>query len=150
VVLEREVATNDKEIQHECWYTGAHDVNAPHCGDSKPISPSPDMARTIALGILGGRRGRYRSSKHFQDQMADREFDVFDMEYAIRNGKCVKGGEFCGDFRNHKYTFRANIDGIDFDAVFALSADHDLIRSPLMVMITGCFKTASGKRSRTY
>jgi hypothetical protein len=144
------VATNDKEIQHECWYTGAHDLNAPHCGDSKPVSPSPDVARTIALGILGGRRGRYRSSKHFQDQMADREFDVFDIEYAIRNGTCVKGGVFCSDFRNHKYTFRANIDGVDFDAVFALSADHDLIRSPLMVMITGCFKTASGKRSRTY
>jgi hypothetical protein len=150
VVLEKEVATNDKEVQHECWYTGDHDLIPPDCIDRKPISPSPDLAREIALGILGGRRGRYHPSQHFRDQMAERDFDVFDMEYAIRNGTCVKGGEFCEEFRNHKYAFRANIDGIDFEAVFALSAVHDLIRSPLMVLITGCFKNASGKRSKSY
>jgi len=144
------VATENKEIKHECRYVGPHESNPPESIDLQPASPSPVFARSIALEILGGRIGRYRSSKHFQDQMADRDFDVFDMEYAIRNGKCIKGGEFCKDLRNHKYTFRANIEGNGFDAVFALSADHDFVQSPLMTLITGCFKTSTGKRGKTY
>lgn len=72
------------------------------------------------------------------------------MEYVIRNGKCVEGGTFCESFRNHQYTFRGYIDGTGFDAVFALSADHDLIKSPLLILISGCFKTRSGRRGRTY
>ena len=94
--------------------------------------------------------GRYHPSKHFRDQMADRDFDVFDMEYAIRNGSCIEGGLYCEELRNFKYTFRGNIEGTGFDAVFALSADQDFIQSPLMVLITGCFKTASGRRSKSY
>ena len=82
--------------------------------------------------------------------MAERDFDVFDIEYVIRNGRCIEGGEFSEEARNRKYTFRGSIDGTDFDAVFALSVDHDFIESPLVVLITGCFKTASGKRSKTY
>jgi hypothetical protein len=31
-----------------------------------------------------------------------------------------------------------------------LSADHDFIQSPQIVLITGCFKTKNGKRRRTY
>jgi hypothetical protein len=144
------VATDDKEIQHECWYRGPHEQNDSRCIERKPAPPSSEFARSVALRILDGRNGRYHPSKHFRDQMADREFDVFDMEYAIRNGKCVKDGEYCEEFRNFKYTFRGYIEGTEFDAVFALSADHDFIHSPLMVLITGCFKTASGRRSKTY
>ncbi len=79
-----------------------------------------------------------------------RGFDVFDMEYVIRNGTCIEGGLFYAEFRNHKYRFRGNIDGTNFDSVFALSADHDLIQSPLVILITGCFKTKSGRRRKTY
>jgi hypothetical protein len=82
--------------------------------------------------------------------MKERDFDIFEMEYVIRNGRCTEAGIFCVDHRNHKYTFRGNIDGTDFDAAFALSADHDLIQAPLVVLITGCFKTPSGRRRKTY
>jgi hypothetical protein len=104
----------------------------------------------IALEVLGGRRGRYHSTIHIREQMAERDFDVFDMEYVIRNGKCIEGGEFCEEERNHKYKFRGDIDGTGFDAVFALAADSDFIQSPFVVLITGCFKTATGKRGKTY
>jgi len=144
------VAPNDKEVQHECRYLGSHEQDALKCTDSQPPSPSPDFARKVALEVLGGRRGRYHSTVHVQEQMTERHFDIFDMEYVIRNGGCVEGGEFCEEARNHKYKFRGNVDGVDFDAVFALSAEHDFIQSPLLVLITGCFKTASGKRVKTY
>ncbi len=141
--------SNDKEIQHECTYVGSHEYNPPKSTD-KTLPPSVDYAKTVALSILGGRIGAYRSGPHFKRRMVERDFDVFDVEYVIRNGQCVAGGVFCEEHNNHKYTFRGNIDGVDFDAVFALSADSDLIQSPLIVLITGCFKTASGKRSKTY
>lgn len=144
------MAINDKEIQHECWYRGSHEQNNSKCFESKPVAPAAAFAQAVALGILGGRTGRYHPGQHFRNRMEERDFDVFDMEYVIRNGKCVGEGKYCEDFRNFKYTFRGNLEGTDFDAVFALSADHDYIESPLMVLITGCFKTASGKRSGTY
>ena len=144
------MASNDKEIQHECVYVGPREQDVRANRDIKPESPSPEFARTIALEVLGGRRGRFHSTVHINMQMAERDFDVFDMEYVIRNGKCIEAGKFCGCNRNHQYTFRGNIDGTDFDAVFALSADHDFIQSPQIVLITGCFKTKNGKRRRTY
>ena len=108
------MAPNDKEVQHECTYVGSHEENARKCKELKPASPSPDFARTIALEVLGGRRGRYHSTVHVGEQMAERDFDVFDMEYVIRNGKCIEDGEFNAEARNHKYTFRGEIDGTEF------------------------------------
>ena len=69
--------------------------------------------------------------------MAERDFDVFDLEYAIRNGSCTEGGQYSSEHRNHKYTFRGNIDGTDFDAVFAISAEHDMISSPFADLDNG-------------
>jgi hypothetical protein len=149
VVPESYVAPKDKEIRHECTYVGPHDRPQEY-SDDKPISPSPGRARDIALSILSGKTGRYHSSVHFRNRMEERDFDVFEIEYVIRNGRCLKGGEFCEKFRNHQYTFRGDVDGIGFDAVFALSADHDLIKFPLLILISGCFKTKSGRRGRTY
>lgn len=144
------MATSDEEIQHECWFVGTHDKSSPQYADRKPTSPNAGLVQIIALEILNGRKGKYHPTTHFREQMESREFDLFEMEYVIRNGSCVQGGEFCEEYRNHKYTFRGNIDGVDFDAVFALSADHDFIRSPLMILITGCFKTKSGRRGKAY
>ncbi len=141
---------DDKEVVHRCRYVGSHDTSAMQPVDKQPTPPSPSFAQTVALSILGGFRGRYRTAQHFRKQMADRDFDVFDMEYVIRNGKCVGDGAYCPEERNHKYTFRGNIDGVEFDAVFALSAEHDLIASPLMTLVTGCWKTKSGKRTTRY
>lgn len=144
------MAPNDKEVKHECQYIGSHAEEARKGKELNPASPSPAFARTVALEVLGGQRGRFHSTVHVREQMAERDFDVFDIEYVIRNGRCIEGGEFSEEARNRKYTFRGSIDGTDFDAVFALSVDHDFIESPLVVLITGCFKTASGKRSKTY
>ena len=82
--------------------------------------------------------------------MTERNFDVFDIEYAIRNGRCIECGEYSDEHKSHKYMFRCDIDGVEFDAVFALSAERDLIESPLMVLITGCWKTKSGRRINRY
>ena len=144
------MAANDKEIRHECWYRGPHEQNDARCIETKPIAPRPEFAQAVALSVLDHQNGRYHSTGHFNRRTRERDFDVFDMAYAIRNGKCVGEGKFCEDFRNFKYTFRASVEGTDFDACFALSIDHDFIRSPLLVLITGCFKTKSGKRVRSY
>lgn len=144
------MAINDNEIQYECWYRGSHEKNVSKCIDCKPVAPKVALAQAVALGILGGRNGRFHPGQHFRNRMKEREFDVFDVEYVIRNGICIGEGEYCEQFRNFKYTFRGTIEGTGFDAVFALSADHDFIDAPLMVLITGCFKTASGMRRKTY
>jgi hypothetical protein len=144
------VATDDKEMPHECWYRGEHCLDVPKSTDQNPISPSPAVAQSIALAVLSGRLGRFHSTKHFRVRMSDRDFDIFDMEYVIRNGQCIEGGTFRAEHKNHEYTFRGNIDGTDFEAAFAISAEHDMIRSPLVVLVTGCFKTTSGRRGKTY
>lgn len=144
------MATNDRELQHECRFIGPHEGDASRSLEKKPPVPSVGFARSVLLEVLGGRLGRYRSKVHFRERMEEREFDVFDMEYAVRNGTCVESAGFIEEYRTFKYTFRGNIDGTDFDAAFGLSADHDFIKSPLVILITGVFKTVSGKRKKTY
>jgi hypothetical protein len=139
-----------KEVLHECVFVGTHDATAMQPLEQKPVPPSADFARNLALSILCGIRGRYRSSRHFAEQMTVRGFDIFDMEYAIRNGQPVGFGEYCDEHKDFKYLFRGNIDGTDFDAVFSFSAEHDFVTCPLMILITGCWKTKSGKRRKTY
>jgi hypothetical protein len=143
------VATNGKDKEIQCRYVGKHEQSESRNIESKPVAPKAEFAQTVALSVLGSRIGRYHPTDHFNKRRVEREFDVFDMEYAIRNGTCVGAGEFCEKYRNFKYRFRTNIEGTDFDAVFALCADHDFIRSPLLILITGCFKTESGKRTRS-
>ena len=142
------MATNDGEIQ--CTYVGPHRQPKTISIEAKPIAPTTEFARSLALKVLGGHIGRYRSTPHFKRRVKERDFDVFDIEYAIRNGDCVGTGIFCEEYRNFKYTFRGTLEGTGFDAVFALSADDDFMRSPLLILITGCFKTVSGKRARSY
>jgi hypothetical protein len=144
------MAKDAKEVEHKCVYLGSHDNTAMQPVEAVPTPPSSEFARTLALSVLGGVRGRFRRSLHFAQQVVERDFDVFDMEYAIRNGTCVEGGTYCPDNRDYKYTFRACIDGVDFDAVFAFSAEHDLFASPLLILVTGCWKTKTGKRKRSY
>jgi|HubBroStandDraft_6_1064221.scaffolds.fasta_scaffold2171132_1 hypothetical protein len=144
------MAKDAKEVEHKCVYLGSHDNAAMEPVEQSPTPPAIEFVRSLALSLIGGVRGRFRRSIHFAHQVIEREFDVFDMEYAIRNGDCVGGGIYCPDNRDYKYTFRACIDGVDFDAVFALSAEHDLIASPLWILVTGCWKTKTGKRTKRY
>ncbi len=140
----------DKEVLHECVFVGTHETTAMQPLEAKPVPPSTEFARHLALEILSGSRGRYRSSLHFAKQMIERKFDIFDMEYAIRNGQSTDAGEYSEEHKDFKYTFRGNIDGTDFDAVFSFSAEHDFVTAPLMILITGCWKTKTGKRKKTY
>jgi hypothetical protein len=140
----------DKEVNHECVYRGRHDETTMQPMEQRPAAPSAELVRTVALSVLGGDRGSYFPSDHIRSQMTERNFDVFDIEYAIRNGRCIECGEYSDEHKSHKYMFRCDIDGVEFDAVFALSAERDLIESPLMVLITGCWKTKSGRRINRY
>lgn len=144
------MGTNEEKIEHAFSYCGSHGSECQHQSDENPISPSAGRAQAIALSVLGGDKGRYRLTKHCCERMAEREFSVLDMEYVIRNGKCIQEGVFIPNLRQHKYTFRGNIDGTQFDAAFALSADHDLVEDPLLVLISGCYKNRTGKRKRTF
>lgn len=139
-----------KSEPHVCRYAGPDHEPAMQSVDKTPTPPSVEFARTASLQILGGNLGRYRPSVHFREQMSDRGFDVFDIEYAIRNGSCVAIGEYSALHKDFKFVFRCDIDGIPFDAVIALSAEHDLISSPLLILITGCWKNRSGRRRRRY
>lgn len=144
------MSTNDDEVKHECKYLGDHQRAVQGPSDNRSLSPSAAFARTVVLEVLDGKTGRIHATQHFQSRSSERDFDIFDLEYVIRNGRCIAGGTFCPEFRNHKYRFRGDIDGTDFDAVFALSADHDFIRAPLVVLVTGCFRTKTGKRKKTF
>jgi hypothetical protein len=139
-----------KSEPHECVYVGPEHEPAMQTVEQQTTPPSIEFAKTVSLSILGGNRGRYRPSVHFQEQMAERDFDVFDMEYAIRNGKCTEAGEYSRVHKDFKYVFRCDIDGVPFDAVIALSAEHDLITAPLLILITGCWKNRSGRRRRRF
>ena len=143
------MAASNEEEKHICRYAESHEEDSPRYNENRLIPPSPEFARKVALAVLGGRTGRYRTSGHFRTRMRERAFDVFDIEYVIRHGKCSSDGFFSEQHKNHKYTFRGDIDGISFDAVFGLSSEHDLIACPVLILITGCFKTKSGKRSKT-
>lgn len=141
---------DQKETQHECVYVGSHSVEVPLDSlDQTPAPPSDELARSVSLSVLCGNRGSLKSMPHCNRRMKERNFDIFDIEYAIRNGRCVKV-EYCAEYQDHKFTFRCLIDGVEFDAVFALSARHDLIKAPLMVLITGCWKTSNGDRCFRY
>ena len=144
------MAKDGREIKHECVYVGSHEDTALQPMETQPVPPSDAFAQAVALQILGGARGKYRSIGHFSKRASERSFDVFDVGYVIRNGKCIKAGEYCDEHKNYKYTFRGNIDGVDFDATFALSAEHDLVETPLLILITGCWKTKTGLRTRTF
>lgn len=144
------MAKDGKEVNHECVYRGEHNEKARQPVEKVPTAPPEPVARLVALSVLAGHRGSYRPSGHFNLRRQERNFDVFDIEYAIRNGKCIESGKYSEDNKNHEFVYSCNIDGVDFEAVFALSAIHDLIEAPLMVLMSGIWKTKSGKRLKRY
>lgn len=146
----RQAIDEIKEVACECTFKGSTDKRAVQPLESKPTPPTAAFAKQVALSILCGSRGSYRTSGHFAKRMAERGFSIFDMEYVIRNGNCIESGEYSDTHRDHKYTFRGNIDGTDFDAIFSLSVEHHFIESPLMILISGCWKTKSGKRKKSF
>jgi hypothetical protein len=117
--------------------------------ESSPAVPKHELARIVSLSVLCGDRGSIKPWPHFLRRSKERGFDIFDVEYAIRNGECMKG-EYCPDFKSHKYTFYCLIDWVGFEATFALSTTHDFIKAPLMYLITAVWKTESGCRTVRY
>jgi hypothetical protein len=144
------VSKDDKEAKHECVYVGPHEDTRMQLAGKSPAPPTNEYAREVALSILDGSRGKYRSRDHFQKRMKEREFDVFEVAYVIRNGKCVEDGHYCDEQKNFEYTFGGDIDGVGFEATFALSAEHDLIKSPLLILVSGVWKTKTGKRRKRF
>jgi hypothetical protein len=140
---------DDQNETHEIEYTGSREESSLEPLDPTPAPPPQNVAQAVALSILCGGRGSMKSQSHFVQRMRQRNFDVFDVSYAIRNGKCIKS-EYCPDYKNHKFTFRGLIDGVWFDATFALSARHDFVKTPLMWLISGCWKTEDGTRFVRY
>jgi uncharacterized protein DUF4258 len=139
-----------KDDELKCRWVGKAEKSSMTPAEERPVPPSPEFARSVALSILGGVTGCYRPTNHFAKQMTERDFDVFDIEYVIRNGSPVGEGVYSEEHKDHKYAFRGLIDGTEFDAVFSLCAQHDFIKAPLMKLITGCWKTKTGRRARRY
>lgn len=118
--------------------------------EQEPGAPSIGLAKTVVLSVLRGSRGAYQISDHFQKRSRERDFDVLDFEYAVRNGACISEGKYYAEFKNYKYVFRCLVDGVEFDAVVGISAEHEILESPQLVLITGVWKTKSGLRGSRY
>ena len=141
---------DDQKEPHECVYTGSYEGKPLDPIKNSPLEPpSEPLVRTVTLGILCGGRGCMKSLPHFKRRMKLRNFDIFDVIYVVRNGACIKV-EYCDEFEDHKFTFRGLIDGLEFDATFALSARYDLVKAPLLFLITGVWKNDSGTRFSRY
>src|ERR1700730_9205071 len=95
----------NKEVEHQCVYVGPHENNALEPLETDPVSPSPQVAKAVSLSVLGGNRGKYRNTDHCAKRMRERDFDVFDMEYVIRNGVCIELGRYVSEYKNFRYKF---------------------------------------------
>lgn len=135
----------DKAEVHQFIYTGPSDEVPEKPLEHSQTPPRPELAREIALSVLDGSRGRVHLLSHFQNRANERFFSVFQVTYVIRNGDCIGEGEYCQEYRDHKYKFRGEIDGIEFDAVFGLSADHHFILSPACDFDYGLLEDEDGK-----
>jgi len=134
----------------ELTYVGPQQQQAQCTVEHEPQPPSAGLAKMVILSVLSGTRGAYQISDHFQERTKERDFDVLDIEYAVRNGQCIGEGKYCAEFKNHKYVFRCLDDGVEFDAVIGISVEHELLKSPLLILITGVWKTKSGLRGSRY
>lgn len=77
------MAQDDKEPKHECVYVGTHKESSLEPLDKTPTAPATELARSVALSVLDGERGSMRSLPHFVRRMTERDFDVFEIQYAI-------------------------------------------------------------------
>ena len=133
------------EPMNEFHYIGPVDQEA----NTKPQAPlSPETARVVALSAWRG-PGRIHQVPHFRERAKERNFTTLDVEFAIKYGKVVSGPTFCCEpHNNYKYYFMAEIDGIGFKVSFALDAAQDYAASPLVILITGVWNTATGCRNK--
>ena len=106
---------------------------------------SSEGARRVALEAWTN-QGRVRPTEHFRKRATERGFTTLDVEQVIRHGKPKSGPDLCAEFDNYKYCFRGRIDGVTLEVTFALDATQDYESNPLAILITGVWKTATGKR----
>lgn len=136
--------TNDKRV--EVTYRGPLNQSA----DAMPQKPlSPEGARVVALSAWR-LPGRLRLTSHFNMRVVQRKFDIFDVEYVIRNGTPIGKAIFCkgAGRNNYKYRFRGNVDGLGLRIVFAIDATQDYFSAPLVILITAAWNTKTGARKR--
>jgi len=106
---------------------------------------TPEMARSIALN--GWRTGRLRITEHCRRRMKERGFDVLDIEHVIKRGRPDGPAVKCGaPHENFKYCFTCSVDGARLQVAFALDPTQDYQTAPLVILITGVWKTATGTK----
>lgn len=132
----------DAPNEHKISYKGP--IRENH--KAQPQAPlSPEAARRVALSAWE-RGGRIRPTHHFRSRASQRGFTIIETEQVIRYGRCVAGVEACPEFRNYKYLFEAEIDGVRLRISFALDGTQDYQESPVLILISGVWKTKSGTR----
>lgn len=139
-----------QESRSDFRFTGQHEDERAVPVEKTPTPPTSDFAKQVALGVLESSRGRLRTVPHCKQRMRERNFDVFDVNYVIRNGRCIEEGAYCEQYNDFKYKFNGDIDGLGLDVAFALCAEHDLLVCPILILITGCWKNKTGRRSQSF
>lgn len=140
---------NKKEADQFTYIGEHHDVVNTQPPATPATAPSEEFARILALQVLDGDRGSYQPTVHFQRRMSERNFTLFNVIYVIRNGICICEGH-SKEHEDYRYRFRHDIDGTEFDAVMAISSTRDMMVCPLLILITGCWKTSTGIRRKSY
>lgn len=128
---------------NEFHYTGPINPNA----NTNPQSPlSCESARVVALSAWR-LPGRIHITEHFTMRTRGRNFSILDAEEVLRRGKPIDDPMFCPEpHNNYKYKFRAGVDGTLLEIAFAIDATQDYLKAPLVILITGVWKTRSGIR----
>ena len=127
-------------VDHEFTYRGP--LNS--CSASQAQQPlSPDAARRVALEALSS--GRVRLTSHFRMRAASRRFDLLDVENVLSQGSPRGLGEMCPYRKNVKYLFSGICDDRVLNIVFALDATQSYEETPLVILITGCWRRRSRK-----
>jgi hypothetical protein len=79
--------------------------------------------------------------------MCERGFDILDLEFVIKHGRSDGPAEKCGvPHKNYKYCFSAVVDGERLQAAFAVDPAQDYQHAPLIILITGVWKTKTGTK----
>jgi hypothetical protein len=114
---------------------------------AQPQAPlTPETARSIALSAWHA-PGRLRISDHCKKRMRERGFDILDFEVVVKHGRPVGPAIKCGaPHHNYKYCFSTLVDGERLEASFAVDPSQDYQQAPLVVLITGVWKTKTGTK----
>jgi len=100
------------------------------------------QANAHAVVIAAWDKGHIHITAHFKSRGLERGFDIIDAENVIRDGRMVRDGTYCPDFRNWKYTFRGKVEDGTLEIVVSLDPNNNYA-SPLVIVLTGYWRTSS-------